>query len=292
MTKQTQHLYYVGIDGGGTQCRARLVDHRGTVLAETSGGSANVYQHAEGAVVNIEATVRQAFKQANLPTDLLSQAAVGMGLAGAELPESQAFLAQWQHPFAAIKVQNDAHIACLGAHNGQDGGLVIVGTGIVGWAIVDQQPTMLDGWGFPLADQGSGAWLGLRAIQETLRASDKIRPSTPLTKRILAHFDNQPRTIPGWASTARSGDFGQFARWIVEARAHADPLAISLLREQAEAVGLLVQRLADMNIDRIALLGGLGPFVGTELVSHLRPLIVPAQQDALTGALLMIKNEA
>lgn len=292
MTKQTQHLYFVGIDGGGTQCRARLVDRRGTVLAETSGGSANIYQHAEGAVTNIEATIRRAFNQANLSTDLLSQTAVGMGLAGAELPESQAFLAQWQHPFATIKVQNDAHIACLGAHNGQDGGLVVVGTGIIGWAIVDQQPTILDGWGFPLADQGSGAWLGLRAIQETLRANDKIRPSTPLTKRILAHFDNQPRTIPGWASTARSGDFGQFARWIVEARAHADPLAISLLREQAEAVGLLVQRLADMNIDRIALLGGLGPFVGTELVSHLRPLIVPAQQDALTGALLMIKNEA
>lgn len=291
MTENTQFPYYVGIDGGGTQCRARLVDQRGNVLAEASGGSANVYQHAEGTVANIEATVRQAFMTADLSPDLLSQAAVGMGLAGAELPESQAFLAQWQHPFAAIRVQNDAHIACLGAHNGQDGGLVIVGTGIVGWAIVDRKPTMLDGWGFPLADQGSGAWLGLRAIQETLRACDGIRTHSTLTQRILAHFNHQPRSIPGWASTARSGDFGQFARWVVEAHADADPIAAALMREQADAVGLLVQRLADMNINRIALLGGLGPFVGTELVSHLRPLIVPAQQDALAGALLMIKQE-
>ncbi|WLD58794.1 hypothetical protein NFC81_03115 [Salinispirillum sp. LH 10-3-1] len=292
MTENTQYPYYVGIDGGGTQCRARLIDHQGTVLAEATGGSANLYQHATGAIANIEATIRQAFQRANLPPELQQQTAVGMGLAGAELPESAAFVAQWQHPFAALKVQNDAHIACLGAHGGRDGGLVIVGTGIVGWAIVEQQPTMLDGWGFPLADQGSGAWLGLRAIQETLRATDGIRAHSSLTQRILAQFDHQPRNIPGWASTARSGDFGQFARWVVEARADADPLAVALMQEQAEAVGLIVQRLADMNVQRIALLGGLGPFVGTELVSHLRPLIVPAQQDALAGALLMIKQEA
>lgn len=292
MTDHTEYPYYVGVDGGGTQCRVRLTDLSGTVLAEAIGGSANIYQDAMGTLANIESTIRQAFLQANIPLNQLPHTAVGMGLAGAELPESAEFIAQWQHPYAAIKVQNDAHIACLGAHSGRNGGLVVVGTGIVGWAIIDHQPTMLDGWGFPLADQGSGAWLGLRAIQETLRASDGIRKHTPLSERILAHFDGQPRRIPGWASQARSGDFGQFARWVVEAHHDADPLALTLMQEQAAAVGLLVQRLADMNIDRIALLGGLGPFVGTELVSHLRPLIVPAEQDALSGALLMIKQGA
>ncbi|MFC3854126.1 BadF/BadG/BcrA/BcrD ATPase family protein [Salinispirillum marinum] len=289
-------LYYVGVDGGGTHCRVRIVDANGRCCAEAQGGSANLYQQGYNALRTIEDTIAQAFTQISLAPDALpvtlARTSVGLGLAGAELPESQALIAQWQHPYSRIQVNNDAHIACLGAHSGEEGGLVIVGTGIVAWAIQHDRTIMLDGWGFPLADQGSGAWLGMRAIQESLRASDGVRPRSPLTDRILAHFGQTPRAIPGWARDAHSSDFGQFARWVVQAFENGDALAQQLVQEQAYAVGLLVQRLANLNVSRIALLGGLGPFVGTELVSHLRPLIVPAQQDPLAGALLMIRQEA
>ena len=32
--------YYVGIDGGGTSCRARIRDHQGRLLGEAKGGIA------------------------------------------------------------------------------------------------------------------------------------------------------------------------------------------------------------------------------------------------------------
>ncbi|HAB26036.1 MAG TPA: N-acetylglucosamine kinase, partial [Pantoea sp.] len=35
--------YYLGIDGGGTRCRARLIDAQGKVLAQAEGGPANVF---------------------------------------------------------------------------------------------------------------------------------------------------------------------------------------------------------------------------------------------------------
>ncbi len=35
--------YLLGIDGGGTRCRARLTDRQGKLLAEVVGGPANVW---------------------------------------------------------------------------------------------------------------------------------------------------------------------------------------------------------------------------------------------------------
>jgi glucosamine kinase len=33
------------------------------------------------------------------------------------------------HPFRSVVYVNDAAIACIGAHGGRDGGIVIIGTG-------------------------------------------------------------------------------------------------------------------------------------------------------------------
>jgi glucosamine kinase len=33
-------------------------------------------------------------------------------------------------------VTTDAHAACVGAHRGEDGGIIIIGTGTVAWAML------------------------------------------------------------------------------------------------------------------------------------------------------------
>ena len=48
----TQGLY-LGIDGGGTRCRARLRDGEGRLLGEAEGGLANIYQDFAGAIACI-----------------------------------------------------------------------------------------------------------------------------------------------------------------------------------------------------------------------------------------------
>lgn len=35
-------LYYIGIDGGGTSCRARIRDDQGNLIGEAKSGSANI----------------------------------------------------------------------------------------------------------------------------------------------------------------------------------------------------------------------------------------------------------
>ena len=57
---------------------------------------------------------------------------LGCGLAGCEIPQAcEEFLAAAPAIFASTVLQSDAYTACLGAHDGGDGAIIIVGTGVV-----------------------------------------------------------------------------------------------------------------------------------------------------------------
>ena len=46
-------MLYLGVDGGGSGCRAVLADAQGTVLARAEGGPANINSAPEVAIRNI-----------------------------------------------------------------------------------------------------------------------------------------------------------------------------------------------------------------------------------------------
>lgn len=284
--------YLVGLDGGGTGCRARLVrrDDTGEVLAEAQGGPANIYQSPDTAMANVEACVRELLGSAGLEPDAARVTAVSLGLAGAEIGSSQRRLSAWEHPWAHLIFENDAHNACLGAHGGGDGGLVAVGTGIVGYAIDRGCGRLLDGWGFPLADQGSGAWLGQQAIRAMLRASDGIAPRSALTDRLLREFGDDPRTVPDWARAASPGEYAVFARWVIAAAEDGDAVAGRLLDKQAHEVALLLQGVKTWTTGKLVLTGGLAPFIRERLPESMKMMLVEPVGDAPAGAIIALQR--
>ncbi len=92
---------------------------------------------------------------------------------------------QHPHPFRSVVYAHDATIACIGAHAAKDGGIVIVGTGSVGFAVVGGREVRVGGYGFPISDEGSGADLGLHAIRLALRAHDERARGTSLTRDVM-----------------------------------------------------------------------------------------------------------
>lgn len=48
------YRYLVGIDGGGTSCRARICDLDGTILGEAKTGSANILLGSDIAMASID----------------------------------------------------------------------------------------------------------------------------------------------------------------------------------------------------------------------------------------------
>ncbi len=108
-------LYYVGIDGGGTSCRARIRTEDGTLIGEAKSGSANILLGIEVAMTSILDAITQAAKQGGLDESHFSQMHLGLALAGAEQKSAwQAFMAQ-PHPFASITLNTDAtaHVSAL-----------------------------------------------------------------------------------------------------------------------------------------------------------------------------------
>ena len=90
------YRYLVGIDGGGTSCRARICDLDGNILGEAKTGSANILLGSDIAMASIQQAITLAAQQAQLTTADYPTMSVGLALAGAE--QQQAWHAFMQQP--------------------------------------------------------------------------------------------------------------------------------------------------------------------------------------------------
>jgi glucosamine kinase len=282
-----QAQYLLGIDGGGTQCRARLTDRQGKILAEALGGPANVWSQFEGALRCVEQLIGQLFSQAGLPRQALAQTSLVVGLAGANVASVKARLADWQPECAALQVVSDVEIACVGAHGGKPGGVFIIGTGSQGAAWDGQHFTLLGGWGFALSDQGSGAELGRRTLRLALLAHEAIIDKSDFTDSVMAQFDRSAEAMLLWSRDATSADWARVVPDVFAAAQAGDGHARRLLQQTADDIAMMVRRLTALSAGPLALMGGLAVPIQPWLDCDVQALLVAPQHDALTGALTL-----
>jgi glucosamine kinase len=283
---------FLGIDGGGTTCRARLSDAAGRVLGEGTGGSANIrFGVSEGFEAALSAA-RLCFGRAGLREEDFSRTVACLGFAGATEPATLMRASAHPHPFRQVIVTADAQIACLGAHEGRDGGVIVVGTGTCGWAVVGERQHRVGGWGFPISDEGSGAWLGFEAIRRTLWAHDGHRPWTEALSAIFRQFGSDPHRIVAWATTAKPRDFAALAPVVVEHARKGDATARDLMRWAGVHLDVIATALVDFGAPRVALLGGLAPHVREWLAPDTVKILVEPAGDALDGALWLARTRA
>lgn len=281
---------YLGIDGGATNCRARIVDAGGNVLGEGGGGTANPYRGLEPAMAEILVATRNALTAAGLPDKAIGSLHAGLGLAGVGQRRDRERVLAHPLPFASLALATDAHTACLGAYGGEDGAILILGTGSCGWAIIAGREHRIGGLGFPISDHGSGAWLGLSTIRRTLLAHDGIEPVTGLSKAIMGRFDDDTDAAVSWQSTAQPRDYAALAPLVIEHAASDDPLAIALMRSAAADAALLAEALLATGVSRLVLMGGLAPHIRPWLSDPLQAKIVEPAGDALDGAILLARQ--
>jgi glucosamine kinase len=283
---------FLGIDGGGTTCRARLADGSGVRLGEGVGGSANLTLGVGVVAVSIMQASEQAFAAAGLGAEAMTRTRAGFGLAGANVPSLADAVRAYPFPFAAVELASDAVAACLGAHGGGDGAILIVGTGSQGLAIVGGQATAIGGWGFNVSDDASGAILGRAAIRAAVAAVDDLAPRSPLTEALLTAVGGAPAHAVEWAAAARPRDYAAFVPLILEHAAAGDPVAETLLAEAVASAATMLDRLLALGAGRIALMGGLADAYRPHLPERLRSIVVAPRGDAVDGALALARAGA
>ncbi len=186
--ERSEVRYVLGIDAGGTQTRALVADETGRVLAGSHGGGANLRTHGELEVEKVlHGVIEQALAQAQVRPE-----AAALGIAGADRPEDQAVLAAILRRFGFqrhVVVTHDAYIAFVAGSPARVGLALLCGTGSIAWGRNAQGLTARSGgWGRQIGDEGSGFWIGERAIRRALYAADGRGPATKLERALFEHF--------------------------------------------------------------------------------------------------------
>lgn len=280
------HLF-LGVDGGGTGCRARVEDEAGNVLGVGIAGPAATRFGIEASWRAIEAAGRHALQEAALEPAAIATVRAGIGIAGINRKGAHEAFERIAHPFASIVFSSDAMIACLGAHGGRDGGIVIVGTGSCAIGRVEGREFRFGGYGFPISDEGSGADLGLRALQLALRAHDGRENTSALTRDLMARFHDDPVEAVTWMDRATATEYATFAPLVLRHADHGDAIARQVVQAAAEQINGLVRALLDVRVPRLSLIGGLASTVEPWLAPDVRRRLSPPIGDAITGALTL-----
>lgn len=282
--------YFLGVDGGGTGCRARIEDADGTVLGQGLSGPATTRLGIDAAWASIAKAFSAAIEEAGFGPAQSARIRAGIGLAGIGRKGALETLRAIAHPFASIDFVSDGVGACLGAHSGQDGAIVIAGTGSIGLGFVDGRDLRVGGYGFPISDEGSGADLGLKAVQLALRAHDGRHEPTALLAEVMQRFESDPMEAVAWMDRASATDYAALAPMVMRHADQGDPVGRRIVQSAAEQIDTLVRVLFEKGAPRVTLLGGLSSPLEPWLSPDVRRRLKPADGDAVSGAIILAKR--
>ena len=281
--------YFLGIDGGGTGTRARVTDASGRVLGAGVAGPATLRLGADAAWAALMAAGDAALAEAGF---LIASNTVhaGIGVAGLSRVSARDGLLSRRHALASLTINTDAHMACVGAHGGDDGGIVIAGTGAIGYALVGGREVRVGGHGFPISDAGSGADIGLEAVRLTLRTCDGLAAETPVTAALMAALGGTPEHAIAWMDRATATEYAALAPIVVEHARAGDAGAAHLMVAAAGSITELIEALFQRGAPQVSLVGGLAAALGPWLAPNVANRLSPARGDAVDGALLVARR--
>lgn len=280
---------FIGVDGGATKCVARLRDAAGRLLGEGAGGPANA-RAREPAYAEIMSACRQAIAAAGLPEAELGRIRAGFGLAGVAQQPDRDFILSQPNPFASVVVDTDAYAAYMGAFDGADGAILIVGTGVAGLAVVDGERLNVGGWGHQIGDEGSGMMIGRTAVRRALWALEGMAPMSPLAVAILERFDHDATIAVTWADGATPKDFGSFAPLVFDHAERRDGLAMPIIAEAAADVSRVISRLLELGAPQVAMIGSVFPRLLPWLPPPIAAVCIRPARDAADGAVRMAER--
>lgn len=277
---------FIGIDGGGTKCRATIYSAQHGVLGTGLGGPANPLHGLERTLESIMVSTQLAMRDAGLKLDSVHQMYAGLGLAGVNLPSLYDKITEWEHPFKQMFLTTDLHTACIGAHEGGDGAVIITGTGSCGFSCVKDKSVNYGGHGFALGDKGSGAWMGLEAIKAVLVELDGLGPKTAMTEAFKNHFEvNSAMEVAEKMAGQPSSSYAKLARTVFEAAEKNDAIALAIVKDGADYINKLAHRLLENKPPRLSMIGGLAEPLNKWLDPQIAKLVKPPEQPPEMGAI-------
>ena len=283
---------FLGIDGGGSKCKAIIMNKDNEILGTGISGPGNPLHGFEQATNSITESAKLALADAGLTHIELSDLVAGVGLAGVNIPALFDKMAGWNHPFKTIYLATDLLIACLGAHDGGDGAVIISGTGSCGFACVDEQHSIVGAHGFPHGDKGSGAWFGLQGVKQVLLSLDGLVQPTLMSGVLLQKLNCKGDTDLVEAVASQKATFyAQQANLVFDAAELGDKVALAIIAEGAGYINSIARTLMTKNPPRLSMLGGLTPRLKSWLADNIKENLEEPLHAPEVGSVLFARQQ-
>jgi N-acetylglucosamine kinase-like BadF-type ATPase len=185
----------LGIDGGGTRTRIALEADGEVSYIERPISLKVLHGDYQTSAHELQSLVRELTAGDRID-------AMYIGLSGMSQPTDQAILEEAllslpKFSGTCIKIEGDASLTLKAAlRENEDGILLIAGTGSVAFARKNGKVTRAGGWGPILSDEGSGYWIGLRALLHYVRSLDMMDAADALSYAIAAALPEELRDKP------------------------------------------------------------------------------------------------
>ena len=276
--------FAIGIDGGGTSCRAAVIDGTGQVLGTGKAGAANILSDLENSLIHIVASAKQALIDAGLAPEMLQTLPAVIGTAGANVG-NYGKRVEGSLPFARTRVVTDATTALQGALGDADGIIGAFGTGSVYNARREGRIWGIGGWGFVIGDQASGARLGRDLLGRAVLAHDGVTAGSALTASIMGEYGNDPERIVEFAHASKPKDFARYAPIVFEYAGMEDAVAVDIIKSAARSITESLDALLWPECPSICLLGGLAQAYRPWLDQRHKAILAEPKGDVLRGAI-------
>lgn len=238
----------VGVDGGGTKTRALLADERGERIAEAVGAASTVRpgksEHSAGVIAGVVRDVLEMAQLADARVRVLCAGVAGVGRETEREALLEALVAQQLAD--EVNVVPDYAIAFEDAFSDGPGVLLIAGTGSMAFGRGPAGATArCGGWGPVFGDEGSGGWIGRRALSVVAAAADGREPETALTGAVLTAAEvTEVSELIRWAAGANAGQLATLAPVVLSVADSGDLRANSIVSMAVEELALHVRALA------------------------------------------------
>ena len=234
--------YVIGVDGGGTKTESVAYDLEGNILGTSLTGFGNLVNDKVQALSNVVSGVEELLNE--FGRDGLK--GLYLGLAGSEVGENAKIVYDEIKSRFEIEsvVMNDGDLALKSLLKGEDGILVIAGTGSTSFGVNGDKQARCGGWGQLLGDEGSAYKISIEAYKQMIHENDFGLELSNLSKDILSKLGvNEVNDIVGIIYSSTKDEIANIASLVSISAEEGNEVAIDILKSEAISIAKAAERI-------------------------------------------------
>ena len=186
--------YILSVDGGGSKTLYCLYEIENDYKEYIRGDSTN-YKNIGIDVVksNLEKNINEIMNKKNI-----SFQDIKFGFSSCDTAEDYKLFKKILEDIGVKEnfvIMNDAELAFRAICPFEDGGVIVSGTGSIGFAFDDKKVVRVGGWGKELSDLGSGYWIGRKFLEKYILYLEGMEEKDKSFDKVEIFADNRRKQL-------------------------------------------------------------------------------------------------